>query len=141
MYDFLQSERETVSKLEMPLRKQSRKHTITLLRRNHIFHLKCLLNDCSLESLLLDCDLDLDTTRVGLGPNETSVDDAHFRQAAKTAQTDGEQFLRFGRSDDPAVRGLEPTLTVSAAVKGCLTLDTKPAARLVNRFHWACVGY
>ena len=78
VYDFLQSGREIVSKLGVPLPQRGLKHTITLLRRNHVFHLKCLLNNCSLESLLLDCDLDLDTTRVGLGPNETSVDDAHF---------------------------------------------------------------
>lgn len=49
---------------------------ITLLRRNHIFHLECLLNDSALEGLLLDRDLHLDTARVGLRPNEARIDDS-----------------------------------------------------------------
>lgn len=52
---------------------------------NDIFNFKSLLNNGSLERLLLNCDLDLNTPRVGFGPDETRVNDSNFVQAPKLA--------------------------------------------------------
>lgn len=40
-----------------------------------------------------------------------------FVQTTETTQTDGQQLLRFGVRNDPAVGGLQPTLTVSATAR------------------------
>lgn len=65
----------------------------TLLCSDHVFHLKCLLNDCALKCFLLNCDLDLDTARMGFGPDEAGVDDSDFREATKFAKADGQQLF------------------------------------------------
>lgn len=53
---------------------------ITLLRCNHIFHLECLLYDGALESLLLNGDLNFDTTRVGFGPDKARIDNSDYKR-------------------------------------------------------------
>jgi hypothetical protein len=52
-----------------------------------------LLNDGTLKSLLLDRDLDLDTARVGFGPDETGVDNANFVETGEFAKTDSKKFF------------------------------------------------
>lgn len=64
------------------------KLTRTLLGGHDVFNLECLLDDCTLEYFLLDCDFDFNALRMWLSPDETGIDDADFRQATKTAQTD-----------------------------------------------------
>lgn len=49
-----------------------------LLCSNNVLHLKALLNDSTLESLLLNGELDLHTTGVRFGPNEAGIDDSDF---------------------------------------------------------------
>jgi hypothetical protein len=95
-----------------------------LLRGDDVFHLKCLLDDGTLEGFLLDRDLHLDTAGVRFGPDETGINNADFRETTQLAQTQSQQFLRFGGSDNPAGGGLEPSLAVLASVEGCFTLNT-----------------
>lgn len=53
---------------------------VALLRCNHIFHLKCLLNDGALEGLLLNRNLHLDTAGVRFGPNEARIDNSDYQE-------------------------------------------------------------
>lgn len=47
--------------------------------------LECLLEDGTLESLLLDCDFEFDSPRVRLGPDEAGIDDSHFGESSQLA--------------------------------------------------------
>jgi hypothetical protein len=62
-----------------------------------------LLQNGALKSFLLDGDLQLDTARVRLGPDEGGVDNADFVQTTQLAKTEGEEFTRFGLGDEPLV--------------------------------------
>lgn len=52
---------------------------------NNIFDFKGLLDNGSLERLLLNRDLDLNTSRMRFGPDETGVNDSDFVQAPELA--------------------------------------------------------
>lgn len=93
------------------------------------YNFKCLLDNGTLKGFLLDCDLDLDTARVGFGPDKTGVDNADFVEAGELAQTDSQELLRFEIGNDPAVGGLQPSLAVPAGVQNGLALN---ALRNVN---------
>jgi hypothetical protein len=62
-----------------------------------------LLQDGALESFLLDGDLQLDTTRMGFGPDEGGVDDTDFVQTTEFAKTESQEFTGFGLGDEPLV--------------------------------------
>jgi hypothetical protein len=64
---------------------------------------KGLLEDGALKSFLLNGDLQLDTARMGFGPDERGVDDADFVQTTQLAKTEGEEFTGFGLGDEPLV--------------------------------------
>ena len=53
---------------------------VALLGCNHIFHLKCLLDDGALESLLLNRNFHLNTAGVRLGPNEARIDNSDYQR-------------------------------------------------------------
>lgn len=91
---------------------------------NCVLNLECLLDDGALEGLLLDRDLDLDTARVGFGPDKTGVDNADFVETGEFAQTDSEEFFRFEIGDDPAIGGLQPSFAVSARVDDGFALNS-----------------
>lgn len=103
------------------------------------YNFKCLLDNGTLKGFLLDCDLDLDTARVGFGPDKTGVDNADFVEAGELAQTDSQELLRFEIGNDPAVGGLQPSLAVSAHVEGGFALnalrnvDGEPHAVMAKR--------
>jgi len=82
-----------------------------------------LLEDGSLESFLLDGDLQLDTTRVRFGPDEGGVDNADFVQTAQLAQTEGKKLTRFRLGNEPLVGRRQPTVAISALVEGSFSLD------------------
>jgi hypothetical protein len=71
----------------------------------------------------LNGDLDPDSSRMRLGPDETSIDDTDFVQSSKFLEAQCQQFARFGSGDDPAGGGHEPSVAVSAEVEGGLSLD------------------
>jgi hypothetical protein len=84
---------------------------------------KGLLQDGTLEGFGLNGDLHLDTARMGFCPDERGVDDADLCQTAQLAKTQGQEFARFGLSDEPLVGRRQPTLTISALVKSAFSLD------------------
>lgn len=68
---------------------------IALLGCNHIFHLKCLLNDGALEGLLLNRNLHLDTAGVRFGPNEARIDNSDYQEE------NGLESFRFLKTTGP----------------------------------------
>jgi sulfur carrier protein ThiS len=62
-----------------------------------------LLQNGALEGFLLNGDLQLDTTRMGFGPDEGSVDDTDFVQTTEFAKTESQEFTGFGLGDEPLV--------------------------------------
>ena len=87
------------------------------------FDFESLLQNGALESFLLDGDLQLDTARVRFGPDEGGVDDADFVQTTQFAKTEGQEFTRFGLSDEPLVGRRQPTIAISALVEGSFSLN------------------
>ena len=54
----------------------------TLLVRHHVFDFKCLLQHNTLRHGVLDCELDLYSSRMRFRPNKTCVDDPNFVQTS-----------------------------------------------------------
>lgn len=70
---------------------------------NDVFDFEGLLEDGVLEGFGLNCDLDLDTFRMGFRPDERGVDDSDFVQTAELLETQGEEFSRFGLGVNPVL--------------------------------------
>ena len=94
-----------------------------LLVGHDVDHLEALLEEHAILDGVLDGELDLDTARVWLCPDEARVDDADLVQAAQLLEAQGQQLAGLGGGHDPAGGGHEPSVAVSAEVEGGLALD------------------
>ena len=56
---------------------------------------------------LLNCEFNLQTVRVRLGPNPTSIHQTHFVQTPNSLQTQAQKFFRFECCRHPVVGGVE----------------------------------
>jgi hypothetical protein len=90
---------------------------------HNINNLETLLEQHAILDLILDSELDLDSSRVRFCPDEMGVYDADFVQASKFLEAQSQQFSRFRSGDNPTGGGHEPSVAVSAEVEGRLSLD------------------
>ena len=90
---------------------------------HNVDDLEALLEEHAILDVILDGQLDLDSARVRLGPDEAGVDDADFVETPQLFEAEGEQFAGFGGGHDPAGGGHEPSVAVSAEVEGRFALD------------------
>lgn len=81
-----------------------------------VFDFEALLHDGAITDLRLHRDLNPDTSRMRLCPDEVGVDDAQFVQAAQFLQAERQKLSGFGLGDDPGVGRAEPSIAVSAHV-------------------------
>lgn len=72
----------------------------------------------------MDRQLDLDSPRVRLSPDEARIDDSHFVQASELFEAESQKLARFGHGDDPTGRWQHPSLAVSALLDGSLSLNS-----------------
>lgn len=96
----------------------------TLLKCHDIYNLEALLQQHALLNGILDRQLDLDSSRVRLSPDEARIDDSHFVQASQLLEAESQKLARFGHGDDPTCWWQHPSLAVSALLDGGFSLDS-----------------
>lgn len=84
--------------------------------------------------------LDLDTSAVGLGPNEAGIDQTHFAEALELLETERQELARLERGGHPDTRRLQVALAVAAKVDGRLLRDALCNVDLIPNAVHAQVG-
>jgi hypothetical protein len=92
---------------------------------DHVCDFEALLDEDlgDIRDGVLDGELDLDTTRVRLGPDEGGVDEADLLHALELLEAQGKHLTGFGGGDDPGGGGQQPAVAVAAEVQDSLALD------------------
>jgi hypothetical protein len=96
-----------------------------LLGVDHVCDFEALLDKDlgDVRDRILDGELDLDTARVRLGPDEGGVDKADLSEAPQLLEAQSQELARFGGGDDPRRGRQEPSVAVAAEVDDGLALD------------------
>lgn len=89
----------------------------TLLILNYEFDHECLLEQSAIHDFFLHCDLDLESSRVGLGPDEAGVNHLNALQSLDMLEAQREQLGRLELARHPW------RLSVSVALAAVMQLN------------------
>lgn len=95
-----------------------------------VFHFEALLHDGAVTDFRLHRDLDLDTPRMRLRPDEAGIDDSQLVESSQFLEAESEELTGFGRGNHPRVGRRQPSVAVAAHVQGCFALDAACRVRL-----------